>query len=131
MALVVAVAGELALSAQLLADGRIWMLAVAPTLGRAGAVLLARACRDIPRPGLGSLCLPGATGPATIAAVVPALVFALLLAGPRATGFAVLLGAVAVWSLIRLARANGGVNGDFIGAAIVAGELAALLGSLI
>lgn len=129
MALVVAVAGQMLLAADILAGGRFWMLAVAPALGRAGAVVLARVCRDIPRPGLGSLCLPGATGPATAAAVVPTLAFALLLTGPRATGFAVLLGGLAVASLARLARANGGVNGDFIGAAIVAGELAALLGA--
>jgi adenosylcobinamide-GDP ribazoletransferase len=127
MALVVAIAGQICLAAELLTAGHLWLLAVAPALGRAGATVLVRACRDIPRPGLGSLCLAGATGPATAAAVMPTLVFALLLAGPRATTWAVVLAAPVLWSLARLARTNGGINGDFIGAAIVAVELAACL----
>jgi adenosylcobinamide-GDP ribazoletransferase len=128
MALVVAVSGQICLAAELLTADRIWVLAAAPALGRAGAVVLVRACRDIPRPGLGSLCLPGATGPATATAVISALVFALALTGLRATAWATILTAAAVWTLARLARANGGINGDFIGAAVVAGELAACLG---
>jgi adenosylcobinamide-GDP ribazoletransferase len=131
MALVVAVVGQTCLGAELLGAGRLWMLAVSPALGRAAAVVLIRVCRDIPRPGLGSLCLAGATGPAVTWAVGSALVFSLVLAGPRATAFAAMLCAVVVWTLARLARSNGAINGDFIGAAVVAGELAACLGALL
>lgn len=131
MALAVAVAGQICLGSELLSSGRIWMLAAAPALARAGAVVLAWRCRDIPRPGLGSLCLSGATGPAVTWALASALGFTLLLAGPRATLAAVLLTALPVIVVARLARANGAVNGDCIGATIVAGELAACLAGLL
>ncbi len=130
MALVVAVSGQICLGAALLGDGRIWPLAVAPAMGRAGAVVLMRVCRDLARPGLGALCLPGATAPNTAVAVGSALAFSLLLAGPLATAWAVVLGAAVLAPLSRLARRNGGINGDFLGAAIVGGELAALAAGL-
>ncbi len=127
MALVAAMGGAFCLGAELLAGGRVWTLAFAPVLGRAGAVVLMRACRDLARPGLGSLCLPGATAANTAIACGVALALGLCWAGPAVTlaGFA--LGGIVVWKLARLARRNGGVNGDFLGAAIVGCELAALL----
>ncbi len=130
MALVVALAGQVCLGAELLAAGRIGVLAFAPALGRAGAVVLMRACRDIPRPGLGSLCLPGATWPNTLLAAATALAWGLALAPVAAVAWACLLGAPLVWGLARLARKNGGINGDFLGAAIVGCELAACLAGL-
>jgi len=131
MALVVAVTGQTCLGAELLASGRVWLLAAAPALGRAGAVVLMRVCRDIPRPGLGSLFLSGATPGSTAFAVVFALACGLGLGGVRAMFFGVFLTGAAIFSLVRLARQNGGVNGDFLGAAIVAGELAVLAGGLL
>ena len=40
------------------------------------------------------------------------------------------LGGLVLWRLAALAREQGGINGDFLGAAIVAGELCALAGGL-
>lgn len=130
MALVVAVTGEICLGAELLASGRVWVLAFAPTLGRAAAVVLMRACRDLIRPGLGALCLPGATDRNTILAVAFAVIPGLFWAGLGPMLLGCLLSGVVIYKLARLARRNGGINGDFLGAAIVACELAALAGGL-
>ena len=52
-----------------------------------------------------------------------------LLPAPWAVlGFPVLAALAALWPLHRLARAVGGINGDFLGAAIVLGETAAAAG---
>nr|WP_029460499.1 adenosylcobinamide-GDP ribazoletransferase [Solidesulfovibrio alcoholivorans] len=126
MALVAAMGGAFLLGAELLAAGRVWTLAFAPVFGRAGAVALMRACRDLARPGLGSLCLPGATWANTLVACTVALVLGFFWAGAATTVTACIIGSVVVWKLARLARRNGGVNGDFLGAAIVGCELAAL-----
>jgi len=132
MALVVAVTGQICLGASLLGDGRVLLLAVAPAMGRAGAVVLMCVCRDLARTGgLGALFLPGANGRNTAAAVGFGLLFSLLLAGPAATVWGSLLGAAVLVPLARLARRNGGINGDFLGAAIVGCELAFLAGGLL
>jgi adenosylcobinamide-GDP ribazoletransferase len=130
MALVVAVTGQVALGAELLGSGRVWMLAVAPALGRGFAVALMYRCRDISRPGLGALFLSGATGRAVVAALGTGVVLGLLLVGPLAMIWACFFGAVVVGVLARLARTNGAINGDFIGAAVVGVELAACLAGL-
>ena len=130
MAIAVAVAGQICLAAELLRHDRLWVLAAAPMIARGGAVLLMRLCRDIPRPGLGSLFLAGATPGATWTAVLLTLAGSLLLVGPATTVWAMGAVAIVVGVLARLARRQGGINGDFIGAAIVAGELAACLGGL-
>lgn len=131
MALVVALAGQICLGAELLTAGRVWVLALAPTLGRAGAVVLMRACRDLARPGLGSLCLPGATGPNTLFAVGFAAALGLLWAGALPLVWGCGLCGLVLWRLARLARKNGGINGDFLGAAIIGCELAVLAGGVL
>jgi len=131
MALVVAVTGQVALGAELLGAGRVWMLAVAPALGRGFAVVLMHRCRDISRPGLGALFLSGATTRAVLASLGLAVALGVVLVGLVATAWACLFGAGIVWGLARLARANGAINGDFIGAAVVAVELAACLAGLV
>lgn len=125
--------------------------------GRACAVGFGRVHRAIIRPGLGGLFLAGATVPAVawafgltffLAAMLAALApgftptFApgpwlapSLAVGPAllpalwpVLGFPVLAALAALWPLHRLARAVGGINGDFLGAAIVLGETAAAAG---
>ncbi|EHJ48018.1 Cobalamin synthase [Solidesulfovibrio carbinoliphilus subsp. oakridgensis] len=130
MALVVALLGQVCLGAELLGVGRVWVLAFAPVLGRTGAVVLMRFCRDLARPGLGAMCLPGATGRNTAIAVAVAAFCGIAWAGIGPLAWGCLLLGVILYNLARLARKNGGINGDFLGAAIVAGELAALAGGL-
>jgi adenosylcobinamide-GDP ribazoletransferase len=66
-----------------------------------------------------------------LASLVLAVALGLVLVGPAAMAWACLLGAGIVWSLTRLARTNGAINGDFIGAAVVAVELASCLAGLL
>ncbi len=130
MALVVAIVGQVCLGAELLGMGRVWVLAFAPVLGRAGAVVLMRICRDLARPGLGALCLPGATDRNTALAVAVAVACGSAWGGVLPLLWGGVLSGAVLWSLARLARKNGGINGDFLGAAIVACELAGLAGAL-
>ena len=131
MAIAVAVVGQTALGAELLGAGKVWLLAAAPAAGRALAVALMRCCRDLGRPGLGSLCLPGATNATTFFAAGVGLAAIFAAGGFRAGAGGAALCGVVLWRLVRLAREQGGINGDFLGAAIVAGELCALAGGLL
>ena len=111
--------------------GKVWLLAAAPVAGRGLAVALMGCCRDLGRPGLGSLCLPGATRSATAFSVVLGLAALWAAGGLWAAAWGAALCGVVLWRLAALAREQGGINGDFLGAAIVAGELCALAGGLL
>ncbi len=123
-ALVLALLGQTLLFAEALKNGPAWALPWVFVFGRSCAVVFGRATRDLIRPGLGGLFLSGATIPAVVWALALALVPALVLR-PQAGGAAVLLAALALIPLYRLARAVGGVNGDFLGASIILGETVA------
>jgi len=141
-ALVLALLGQTVLFAEALHAFSPWALPWIFVFGRACAVLFGRLTRGLIRPGLGGLFLAGATRPALAWALVLALspaALALLappcsaspLFAPRllsALALACLAALAALCPLYRLARAVGGVNGDFLGAAIVLGETAAATG---
>lgn len=131
MALAVALGGQIALGGSLLEGGRLGVLLLAPMAGRACAVALMYRCRALVRPGLGSLCLPGATPMVTLTALAMTAVMALVLTGVVTTLWTALCCAVVLTVLTALARRQGGVNGDFIGAAIVACELSTLAAGLL
>lgn len=95
--------------------------------GRVCGVLFGFAHRRLIRPGLGGLFLAGATQGCAAWAAALALGLGWACVGPVAT-LASLLGALMFgYPLSRLAQAVGGVNGDFLGAAILLGETAAAL----
>lgn len=101
-------------------------LIFAPAFGRFCCLLLARLGRGLSRPGLGRNALSGATpralllgGAVTLAAAIPV--------GPGNAVTAMALAALPLGALLALARRQGGLNGDFLGAAIVVAELCALL----
>lgn len=137
-ALVLALLGQTLLFAEILRarpDWGAWALPWVFVFGRACAVVFGRVHRARIRPGLGGLFLAGATLPAVSWAVglACALPAALALTVPvakilPALGFAVLAALAALLPLHRLAKAVGGVNGDFLGAAIMLGETAAAAG---
>jgi adenosylcobinamide-GDP ribazoletransferase len=130
MALVLAVTGQMALFGRVL-DLGLWGLAAwSFVLGRAGAVLLAWLGRDLSRPGLAALFLAGATGRRVLASSAAAVIAGLVLAGAEATVAGCLLAGLIVLGLRSLGKRQGGVNGDFLGAAIVLGEMAACLAGL-
>ena len=131
VALVLALGGQGVLFAEILRSGP-WLaaaLALAWTLvfGRACAVVFGLSARASVRPGLGGLFLSGATWPAAAWAVALAL-GPMLWFQPLAALIAVALALAALTPLRRLVSAVGGVNGDFLGAAIILGELCAALG---
>ncbi|EPR43925.1 Cobalamin synthase [Desulfovibrio sp. X2] len=96
-------------------------------LGRFLAVGLAHVGRGLKRPGLGGLVLSGAgTGPLLFAAG-QTLVLGLWLCPPAVLGAAFGLAALGAAMLRRLAGRQGGLNGDFLGSAVIWGELSAWL----
>lgn len=126
-AMVLALGGQGVLFGEMLKDGHWWGVIWAVVFGRCCAVVFGFTARAHVRPGLGGLFLAGATPAATAWAVAAALVPALWLR-PLAAAWAVALALAALTPLRRLVTAVGGVNGDFLGAAITIGELCAGLG---
>lgn len=131
-ALVLGLGGQVLLAAEVLRDGAWGTVFFAMVLGRQTGILMCGAGRDITRSqGMGRTFLKAATG-STLALTSLITLFLGLAAMPFAAFLAaVLLALAGVWALRRLGHRQGGVNGDFIGAAIVWGELAALLGYLL
>lgn len=137
-ALVLALLGQTLLFAEILRAHPDWGALALPwvfVFGRACAVIFGRVHRRLLRPGLGGLFLSGATLPAVAWAVCLACGLPGLLAltipameTVLALGFAALAAVAALLPLHRLAKAVAGVNGDFLGAAIVLGETAAAAG---
>jgi len=97
-------------------------------LGRAGAVWLGYHVRHLVRPGLGKLYIDGATLGVALATTVITFAAGLYLAGPAAALAGVVIATLALLGLFRLAEKVGGANGDFLGCAVLLGELAAGLG---
>ena len=101
-------------------------LLFAPVFGRFCCLVLARLGQSLSRPGLGQNALQGATTSALIlggcTTLLPSL--AMPLSHP-ATALALAIAPLA--ALMALGRKQHGVNGDFLGSAIIAGEICALL----
>lgn len=126
MALVLALMGQVLLLAQAITNGQALLLPWVFVFGRACAVILGRATRELIRPGLGGLFIAGATLPALSWALALAL-GPMLALRPLAAAAAALTALAVLFALRRLARAVGGVNGDFLGAAVILGETCAAL----
>lgn len=118
----------LLLGAQMrLAVGHWTVLVLAPVFGRGMAVLLAFATRPHDPHSLGGKACAGATG--RVAACAALLVVLCLTALPLAEAALTLALSVSLlWALRTLAVRQGGSNGDFLGTAIVGGEVLFLLG---
>ncbi len=100
-------------------------------VGRFCALILGHFGRHLSRPGLGSLFLAGATLPAMLAGLFFTLATGLLLASPAQILGAFIAVAPFQVALFCLAKKVKGLNGDFLGASIITGELGTLLGILI
>jgi len=96
--------------------------------GRGCGAVLAYLGRDLGRPGLAREFLASADRTVLLTALAWLAVLAVLLFPFKAVLAACLLAGFALWRLLGLARAKQGVNGDFLGAAIVLGELCAYAG---
>lgn len=126
-ALVLALAGQGLVFAEMLRNGDWWAVIWAVVFGRACAVLFGFSARALVRPGLGGLFLAGATPAAALWALAAGL-GPVLWMKPLAAPLAAAAALVLLVPLRRLAGAVGGANGDFLGAAITLGEIAAGLG---
>jgi len=126
-ALALALGAQGVLFAEMFAGGHWWAVVWAVVFGRACAVVFGLAARAYVRTGLGGLFLAGASAPAALWAAVAALAPALWLR-PLAAAWAVAAALALLTPLRRLVTAAGGVNGDFLGAAITLGEISAGLG---
>lgn len=128
LALVLAVTGQVVLLEALFAAGKTWAVAWVFCAGRLAASGLGYMTRELARPGLGALFLAGASLENALAGLGTAVVAGALLAPLLGFVAALAVLPLAVFPLYRLARLVDGVNGDFLGAAVVLGELAAGLG---
>lgn len=100
-------------------------------LGRAGSVWLGYHVRHLTRPGLGKLYIDGASLGVALATAAMALAAGIFFVGLGATLAGVGITTLAMLALFRLAVKVGGANGDFLGCAVVVGELAAGLGYML
>jgi adenosylcobinamide-GDP ribazoletransferase len=126
MGLVLGLGVQAALFESAISGGAWAALLFAPAFGRFCCLVLARLSQPLARPGLGQNALLGANRSALILGGCTALLPALLLA-PSHLVAALLLALAPLAALLVLGRRQGGVNGDFLGSAIIAGEFCALL----
>jgi len=117
--------GQTVLFHAMLEAGALGAIVWCPLLGRCAVPWTAWRCRNLAREGMGGSFLRAA-GVLQLLPVLAAMLLAgwmLLSWAGVAVSAALLL--VFVWRLERLARQQGGCNGDFLGAAVIAGELCA------
>lgn len=129
LGIVFGVLGQMVLAHEVITMGRAGALVWAPVLGRAACVVLAAFVPPGTRSTLGRLTSAGATHTTLLFCTGVAAATGVALAGPPAVLAAALPCACAVAWLAALARREGGLNGDFLGACIILGELSALLGT--
>ncbi|GFM37100.1 adenosylcobinamide-GDP ribazoletransferase [Desulfovibrio psychrotolerans] len=118
--------GQVLLSRELLASGLWPALVWAPALGRAAAALAAGLGTAPPASTLGRLFLAGATPAVVTVQCLLAVLAGFALCGPRTVLVACVVAGAGLFAMVRLSRRAGGMNGDFLGAAVIWGELAAM-----
>ncbi len=132
LALVFGILGQILLVAGAFTQGYFWALVWAPMFGRQLAIVLAHCSYKgfcaFPTPGsLGALCVRGA-GPRTLGATLFfTCLLGLFLLPLKIMLLAALFAAGLIYALVRVSRSSGVLNGDFLGAAIIGGELCAFL----
>ena len=131
IAMVIGILGQTILAKELFTLGAWPVLIFAPIAGRVAAVIIG-GLGDAPEASSqGRLFLQGAS-PETIAIQTAlAVVTGCFLSGVIPTLLTAALCALAIFSFLRLGKAQGGINGDFLGATIIVGELAAMLAYLV
>jgi len=126
--LVMLLGGQIILFHEMIAVGAYAAIIWAFILGRAGCIGLGYLVRHLTRPGLGKLYIDGATLPVALLAWTATFVLGIFMAGPIATIAAMIIASCALFMLYQLAEHVGGANGDFLGCAILLGEVSAGLG---
>lgn len=107
--------------------GRWPLLVWAIVMGRSVVSLLACIAPPAEGRGLGSIVYEGSDGPAVPLAIGLALLLGFLCAGFLSTLVVFFLSGGILWWLSNIAGREGGISGDYFGAAIVLTEICALL----
>lgn len=128
--LALAVCGQCILAAAVLNSGAWAPLLFAPVYGRCLPIVLVALSRPYSDRGLGALLTTAPRSACLAFAALAAGIGGFAALGPGGLVAAVLLTLPVLLFLLALSRRESGYNGDFLGFAIVGGELAALLGSL-
>ncbi|MFP5222657.1 MAG: adenosylcobinamide-GDP ribazoletransferase [Acidobacteriota bacterium] len=128
--LVMAVLGQALAFGVLAGSGRLLAVCWCFVMGRALSVTALALCRSRVRPGLSSLFAPGATAGMAAFALAQAVVLGLAAAPLSSVCLGLVATGLVLAFLTRLSIRQNGFNGDFMGAAIVLGELAAALALL-
>lgn len=128
--LVLALGGQAILLTPLLESGNLAPLFFAPLYARCLPIVFASLARPHPQASLGSILATAPRKTALIIALLTALVSGPLCLSPARFCLCLLLTLPFLSLLLRLARREGGYNGDFLGCCIITGELAALLSAL-
>ena len=128
MGLVMGLLGQMFLFRMALASEACKALVFAFILGRGSAVILACRTRGLARPGLGRTFIQGATITSVLVTFGQVLLAGVFLLPLPALTLSLAVAVLGLAGLMALARKKQGVNGDFLGAAIVWGEMAGLLG---
>ncbi|SIO01123.1 adenosylcobinamide-GDP ribazoletransferase [Halodesulfovibrio marinisediminis] len=131
IAMVIGILGQTLLAHELFLLGEWQVLIFAPVAGRVASVIIG-GLGDAPEESVqGRLFLQGATRATILIQTALAIVTGFLLCGFLPTIYTVILSAGMLWAYLRLASIQGGINGDFLGATIIGGELIAMLAYLI
>jgi adenosylcobinamide-GDP ribazoletransferase len=129
--LVMVLAGQVLAFGYLAGQGRLGAACWCFVLGRTLSLAALTLCRRRVRPGLASLFVPGATTNMLALATAQAVILGLALSDMRTVLLGLVLATLVLAFLVKLSRRQQGFNGDFMGAAIMLGELAGALAALL
>jgi adenosylcobinamide-GDP ribazoletransferase len=127
MALALGLVAEVYLFQALLAAKAYHIVAWAFLLGRGCSAVLAVLCRKMRRPGLGGSFMEHAAPWMLFPLLFQVLAGAAVFCTPSAAVLSLALAGLGLSELFTLAQRNEGINGDFLGAAAIFGEIAALV----
>lgn len=129
--LVMALAGHIILAGACFSAHRFAPLFFAPLFGRCLPIVLAGIAPINPKAGLGALLAAAPQARCLLFAFSAAFIGGWLCLGLVSTALCVLFSIPLLFPLASLARREGGFNGDYLGCAIVGGELIALLAAIV
>lgn len=127
MALVFGILAQVIAARHCIARGAYAALILAPALARASIIVLGRLRPPAPHSTLAALVLPGVHTRPALASLTLTAAAAFIPLGPGVTFTALALAAPCILIIARIGAKHGGINGDFLGTAILAVEICTLI----
>ena len=124
--LVLGLSGQVILNHEIAAAHRLGIVIWATILGRTAAVILAFSGRNLLMPGMGKYFLQGATPKVLALNLALTIISGLFILNFKQVVFSFLVLSPGLLRLYNLARKQKGLNGDFLGAIIIWGEISGL-----